>query len=240
MSLPSPLPDATDAPAAQACAGYTDLVHSRHSVRAFLPDPVPLPLLQTLLRSARQAPSGANLQPGRFWAVQADARARLTAALCQAWQDQMPTQEDYDYFPQPMPMHLRKRQIAAAQALYGALGVERRDAAGRHRQFARNFQFFDAPVALLVTLDRAFGSGGFMDLGMSLHGLMLAAQAQGLGCCAIGAIASYPDVVRDTLGLPAHETVVCGLALGWPDVHAPVNGTRTVREPLETYFQVLA
>ena len=218
---------------------YEALARARHSVRAFLPRPVPEALLERLLTTARLAPSGANLQPGRFWAVQGAARERLVAALCQAWRDQLPEAEDYGYFPRPMPLQLRKRQVAAAQALYGALGVARGDGEGRALQFERNFRFFDAPVALVVTIERDFGAGGYMDLGMCLHGLMLAAQAQGLASCAIGALASYPQIVRAALGLPESEAVVCGLALGWEDAQAPVNRTRTEREPLARYFSVL-
>ncbi|WP_404303173.1 nitroreductase [Alicycliphilus denitrificans] len=231
MTEPLVLHEAQDA--------FEALAQARHSVRAFLPRPVPLALLQRLLATARLAPSGANLQPGRFWAVEGTARERLSAALCQAWRDQVPEAEDYGYFPRPMPLQLRKRQVAAAQALYGALGVARGDEQGRALQFERNFRFFDAPVALVVTIDREFGAGGFMDLGMCLHGLMLAAEAQGLASCAIGALASYPQIVRDALGLPASELVVCGMALGWEDARAPVNRTRTGREPLQRYFSVL-
>jgi len=226
-------------PLAPAADAFEALAQARHSVRAFLPRPVPLALLERLLSTARLAPSGANLQPGRFWAVEGAARERLSAALTQAWRDQVPEAEDYGYFPQPMPLALRKRQVAAAQALYGELGVARGDSAARAAQFERNFRFFGAPVALVVTIDREFGAGGFMDLGMCLHALMLAAQAQGLASCAIGALASYPQIVRDALGLPASELVVCGMALGWEDVRAPVNRTRTGREPLAYYFQVL-
>uniref|UniRef100_UPI003F861A84 nitroreductase n=1 Tax=Alicycliphilus soli TaxID=3228789 RepID=UPI003F861A84 len=226
-------------PMAEAADGLEALARARHSVRAYLDRPVPQALLERLLRTARLAPSGANLQPGRFWAVQGAARARLTDALTQAWRDELPEAEDYAYFPRPMPLQLRKRQVAAAQALYGALGVARGDAAGRAAQFERNFRFFDAPVALVVTIDGAFGPGGFMDLGMCLHALMLAAEAQGLASCAIGALASYPQIVREALCLPASELVVCGMALGWEDGQAPVNRTRTAREPLAQYFQVL-
>lgn len=218
---------------------YADLARSRRSIRGFLPEPVPQALLASLLETARAAPSGANLQPGRFWALQGGARARLSAALCEAVRAQLPPREEYDYFPQPMSMQLRKRQVAAAQALYRSLGIARGDAAARQAQFERNYQFFDAPVALLVTLERDFGSGGFMDLGMCLHGLLMAAHAQGLGACAIGALASYPEIVRRELGLPDKEVVVCGVALGWPDPQAPDNQTQTEREPLAQYFQVL-
>jgi len=218
---------------------FEALSAARRSVRAFTDRPVPQALLERLLVAARRAPSGANLQPGRFWAVQGQARERLSAALCQAWRDQIPEAEDYGYFPDPMPLALRKRQVAAAQALYGALGVARGDAQGRARQFERNFCFFDAPVALIVTIDSGFGAGGFMDLGMCLHALMLAAQSQGLASCAIGALASYPQIVRAQLALPASQLVVCGLALGWEDAQARVNRTRTEREPLQAYFSVL-
>lgn len=218
---------------------YTQWARTRHSTRAFLEQPVPDALLAKLLETARWAPSGANLQPGHFWQVRGQARMRLSAALQSAWEQQEPAVEDYDYFPRPMPMGLRKRQVAAAQALYGALGVGRDDRAGRDAQFGRNFRFFDAPVALVVTLEQAYGHGGFMDLGMCLHGLMMAAHAQGLASCAIGALASYPGQVRAALDLPAGHSVVCGLALGWADTEAPVNQTRTARAPLGDFFQVL-
>eukprot|EP01031_Cornospumella_fuschlensis_P017656 gene17656-21596_t len=118
-------------------------------------------------------------------------------------------------------MTLRRRQVAAAQALYGALGVTRDDRAGRDAQFERNFRFFDAPVALVVTLEHGFGSGGYMDLGMTLYGLMLAAQAKGLATCAIGAMASYPSLIRQHLGLDEGSVIVCGMALGYADPDAP-------------------
>ncbi len=219
---------------------YANLARSRRSIRGFLPEPVPQALLEGLLETAREAPSGANLQPGRFWALQGEVRTRLSDALCEAVRQQVPPREEYGYFPQPMPMQLRKRQVAAAQALYRSLGVARGDAVARQAQFERNYRFFDAPVALVVTLDREFGSGGFMDLGMCLHGLLMAAHAQGLGACAIGALASYPEIVRRELGLPDSEVVVCGVALGWADPLAPDNQTQTEREPLAQYFQVLS
>jgi nitroreductase len=211
----------------------------RRSVRAFLPQPVDPQTLHELLVSARLAPSGANLQPGSFVQVQGGARESLSNALVQAWVNGQAEAEDYDYFPNPMPMTLRRRQVAAAQALYGALGVARDDRAGRNAQFERNFRFFDAPVALVVTLEHGFGSGGYMDLGMTLYGLMLAAQAKGLATCAIGAMASYPSLIRQHLGLNEGSVIVCGMALGYADPDAPVNQTRTERCSLDTYFKVV-
>jgi len=188
---------------------------------------------------ARQAPSGANLQPGTFIAIQGEVRQNLSTALIKTWRAGAHETEDYDYFPMPMPMTLRKRQVASAQALYGALGIERNDREGRDAQFERNFRFFDAPVAMVITMDQDFGSGGYMDLGMSIYGLMLAAQSMGLATCAIGAMASFPTLIRQSLGLKESAKIVCGMALGYADPTAPVNQTRTTRCHLDEYFKVI-
>ena len=177
------------------------MISERRSVRAYLPTPVADALLHEVLVQARLAPSGANLQPGAFVQVRGAVREALSADLVAAWQHGRTEPEDYSYFPQPLPHSLRRRQVAAAQAMYGALGVARDDRAGRDAQFARNFRFFDAPVALIVTIAHDMGSGCYMDLGMTLYGLMLAAQAKGLSTCAIGALASYPNLIRSHLGL---------------------------------------
>ncbi len=218
---------------------FSILASQRRSVRAFTVEPVPPGLLQQLLQTARQAPSGANLQPGSFIAVQGEARARLSTDLVAAFKAGQQEVEDYTYFPNPLPSALRRRQVAAARALYGALGIEREDRAARDTQFERNFCFFDAPVALVVTIQKDFGSGGYMDLGMTLYGLMLAAQSCGLATCAIGALASYPTLVRRHLGLQADSAIVCGMALGYADLQAPVNQTATERCAVENYFRVL-
>jgi nitroreductase len=218
---------------------FNQLIRSRSSTRAFLPRHVPEELLKELLYSARQAPSGANLQPGAFIDLREAARERLTANLLRAYRSGEQEQEDYSYFPQPMPTMLRRRQVAAARALYGALNMGRDDVQRRSEQFERNFNFFGAPVALLVTIQADFGSGGYMDLGMSLYGLMLAAHAHGLASCAIGAMASYPKRIRNTLGLTGDTHIVCGLALGYADLAAPVNRARTERCELNDYYRVI-
>ena len=217
----------------------TQCIQDRRSTRAFLPRLVPEALLHQVLKEARLAPSGANLQPGSFVWVRGHMREALTADLVQAWRNGAQEKEDYSYFPQPLSHTLRRRQVAAAQALYGALGVARDDRAGREAQFERNFHFFDAPVALLVTLPHGMGSGCYMDLGMALYGLMLAAHAQGLATCAIGALASYPSLIRRHLGLDGASHIVCGMALGYADPDAPVNQTQTTRSELAEYFKVL-
>lgn len=218
---------------------FSQLATDRRSVRAYSPTPVSEDLLHDVLVQARLAPSGANLQPGSFVQVRGVVREGLSADLVDAWQHGREEAEDYSYFPKPMPHTLRRRQVAAAQALYGALGVARDDRAGRNAQFERNFKFFDAPVALIVTMPHDMGSGCYMDLGMTLYGLMLAAHAKGLSTCAIGAMASFPNLIRQRLGLEASSHIVCGMAIGYADPDAPVNQTQTERCALDEYFKVV-
>ena len=219
---------------------FTGLVTDRRSIRAYQAKPVAESLLREVLTQARQAPSGANLQPGSFISIVGKARVRLTADLTNAWLSGAKEPEDYSYFPTPMPMTLRRRQVAAAKALYGSIGIAQDDRAGRDQQFEQNFRFFDAPVALIATINGDFGSGGYMDFGMTLYGLMLAAQSQGLATCAIGAIASYPGLIRRSLDLDANSKIVCGIALGYADFDAAVNQTVTERCTLDQYFRVMA
>lgn len=217
----------------------TRLIADRHSVRAYLPKQVPDSVLRDVLVSARQAPSGSNLQPGAFLSIQGAARENLSKQLIDAFRNGTQEVEDYAYFPQPLPMALKRRQAASAQALYGALGIERADRTGRDHQFERNFRFFDAPVALIITIGRDFGSGGYLDLGMAMYGLMLAAQSHGLATCAIGALATYPNLIRSQLQLQPDCAIVCGLALGYADDAAPVNQARTTRCDVEDYFRII-
>lgn len=214
---------------------FNELMTDRRSVRRYLDRPVTRDRVEAILRLARSAPSGANLQPGHFHVLTGAPLAALVAGLQAAIDAGAPQAREYSYFPEPMPPALKARQRAAGYALYQALGIERRDLDGRRRQFRRNYDFFGAPVGVVVTIDRTMGKGCFMDLGMALMGFLLAAEAQGLGATGIGALANYGPQAHQLLDLPADQMVVCGLALGWPDPAAPENRFRTARADLPEF-----
>lgn len=214
---------------------FQDLLSQRHSVRAFTKDPVAKSDLEKICQAARKAPSGANLQPGKFHVLTGDALDGLVSALHDALERNEPPVSEYSYFPIPMPAELKARQRAAGYALYQALGIAKRDVAGRRAQFARNYAFFDAPVGVIATIDRRMGKGCFMDLGMSLMTFLLAAEDLGYGATGIGALANYGNIVHDHLNLPEDELVVCGIAVGKKDEAAPVNQFRTERDALEVF-----
>lgn len=212
-----------------------DLLFSRKSVRSFLPDAVPLADIERMLRAARAAPSGANLQPGRFHVLAGTPLGDVKRALADAIAAKRPEVSEYSYFPKPMPPDLKAKQRAAGFALYQSLGIERRDIEGRKAQFAANYAFFDAPVGIVITIHKDMGSGCYMDLGMAMMGLIMTAEAMGYATCGIGALANHADVVHAHLGLGEEELVVCGMALGRANPDAPVNQFRTERDPLDVF-----
>lgn len=210
-------------------------IQQRHSVRAYLPDAIERTTIEAILKNARCAPSGANLQPGQFHVLTGNALSNVKQQLSKAATDNRPIVTEYSYFPPTLSPELKARQREAGFALYSALGIEKRDTKARREQFARNYQFFDAPVGIVVTIDREMGKGCFMDLGMALMSLFVSAHSRGLGTSGIGALANYADVVHESLALPVEEMVVCGIALGLADVKHPVNGVSTTREPVEKF-----
>ena len=221
-------------------------IESRFSARAFLPRPVPREAIEDILRVASRAPSGTNTQPWKVYVLQGTSRDTLVDRVCAA-HDALRAdpslaaqyQEEYDYYPEQWVSPYIDRRRENGWGLYGLLGIGKGDKDKMHAQHQRNYRFFDAPVALVVTMQDGFGSGGYMDLGMALYGLMLAAQSKGLATCAIGALASYPNLIRQHLGLDATSHIVCGMALGYADPKAPVNQTQTTRCELDDYFQQL-
>lgn len=211
-----------------------EALRSRHSVRQYLPTSVPRDDVARIVTAARLAPSGANLQPGRFHVLTGAPLLALSQSLTEAAQTQDMASE-YSYFPQPMPADLKAKQRAAGFALYQALGIERRDTTGRRQQFDKNYRFFDAPVGIVVTIHKDMGKGCFMDLGMALMALFMVADDLGYGTTGIGAIANVGPCAHSALGLGDNELVVCGIALGIEDKAAPVNQFRTERDALDAF-----
>ncbi|EWG97913.1 nitroreductase [Halomonas sp. BC04] len=213
-----------------------DAILSRRSVRRFLPIPVPRETLEHLLHVARQAPSGSNIQPWQVHVVSGEPLAALSNAL-QAAFDGEPGQHqaEYVYYPREWFEPYISRRRRCGYGLYETLGIHREERDKRLAQARRNYAFFDAPVAMILTLDRRLDTGSFMDCGMFLQSLMLAARGQGLHSCAQAAIAPYHRVIREQLTLDDSELVLCALALGHADPNAPENGFVPEREGLERF-----
>ncbi len=212
-----------------------DAITRRHSVRAYLDRPVSAECIRAILDAARQAPSGVNTQPWNVAVVTGETKRRLGEALIAAREAGQPENPDYPYYPDTWREPWSARRKACGLALYRALGIGRGDAEGRKEAWYRNYRFFDAPVGLIFHMHRGFRTGSFLDMGMFVENVMLAALEHALGTCPQASLAEYPDIVRDVLGLPDEQRIVCGMALGHPDPDAPVNRYRLEREPVDAF-----
>ena len=213
-----------------------DAIESRYSCRAFRPDPVPLATVREILERAARAPSGGNLQP---WIVHAVAGERLEAlkASVRARPELLPRGEgaEYDIYPTDLKEPYRTRRFQVGELLYRSIGVPREDRPGRIRQYARNFEFFGAPVGLFFSIDRTMGPPQWSDLGGYLQSVMALARAHGLHTCGQEAWTHWHKTLGPFLGLPPEYLLFCGMALGYADDEAPINQWRAPREPLDAF-----
>jgi hypothetical protein len=209
-----------------------ETIRQRRSVRGFLPKPVPREVIEELLALAQHAPSNCNVQPWRVYIASGEMREKLRAALVEAVlggssSGAMASVDDFRG-------GYRDKQVACAVELYGKMGIERGDKAGRLKAMLRNFEFFDAPHVAYICMDKSFGIGVALDVGMYVQTLMLAMQSRGIGSCAQAALRAYPDLVAAQLGIPDDQQILCGLSFGYEDATVPANKTRQPRDPISS------
>jgi nitroreductase len=212
-------------------------ITSRRSLRAFLPTPVPRATVEHLLDVAARAPSGTNMQPWRGHVMAGERLLRFCDAVEAAFLGGAPAEtRDYRYYPETIfePYLARRREVG--WALYSLLGIGRGDTDKMRLQHARNFRFFGAPIGVIFTIDRRLEIGSWLDYGMFLQNVMVAARGIGLDTCPQAAFAGVPNTVRAALELPFQDVVVCGMAIGHADPDAVENTLRTTRVPAREFM----
>jgi nitroreductase len=221
----------------EAAAIFETVLHARKSVRAFRPDPVPRQQLRQILETARAAPSNFNSQPWRVYVLTGKAKQTLGEALLQAHVGN--TVPPFSPFPQPLPPDCESRVNDFGRRLYSSLGIDRADLAARARQTGRNFVFFDAPVGLIFTIHSALTRHSWLDCGLFVQTVMLAAQVRGLATCPQVSFVRFQSIIAGQLGLGPEEAVACGMSLGYAVEQAAVNALNMPREPLEEFTRWL-
>ncbi len=220
----------------QAAPAVFAAARTRRSIRAYKPDRVPPDMLREIVALGGHAPSGTNIQPWRVHVLTGATLQRVGTAIKQAFLTGEPGhRRDYDYYTDPMrePYLARRRQCG--WGLYGTLGIGRGDRAKSKAYRATNYDFFGAPAGLVFTIDRQLERGSWLDYGMFLQTIMLAARARGLHTCAEASIASYPDIVRRELNITPDWIVICGMAVGYADPQALVNTFQPPRIDVQEY-----
>jgi len=220
------------------CEAVDWAIVSRRSIRAFLPTPVARTDVEAILDVARHCASGVNMQPWQVHVLTGVAKNRLSLAVLQAYDDPQllaQQEEPYDYYPREWVSPYIDRRRKLGWELYGLLGIAKDDKPGMHAQHARNFCFFDAPVGLIFTIDRVMQQGSFIDYGMFLQSLMVAARARGLDTCPQAAFTTFHRIIARELGIPDGQLLVCGMSLGYADPSRAENSLVSEREPVSSF-----
>jgi nitroreductase len=217
-------------------------ITGRRSIRAFLPEAVAREDIEQILQVAARAPSGTNTQPWKVYVLTGDIKQRLSQQILAAHFDPEVARqhkEEYAYYPTTWVSPFIDRRRKVGWDLYALLGLTREDKAGMAVQHGRNYDFFDAPVGLIFTIERVMEKGSWLDYGMFLQNIMVAARARGLDTCPQAAFTQYHKIIADVLQLPSSETVVCGMALGFADHSKIENSLLTEREVLSGFVRFL-
>lgn len=212
-----------------------EAIVGRQSVRAYLDTPVPRELVNRILEIAGRAPSGSNIQPWRAWVFDGEVKRKIAAEMIAAYNGGVPEEREYNYYPVKWREPYQGRRRTCGWGLYNTMGITREDKDGMQRQRAQNYDFFGAPTGLIFTIDRDMEMGSWLDYGMFLQSIMIAARQFGLETCPQAALANYAKILEKRLGIPSNQMVVCGIALGFPNAAAKVNSFRTEREPLSNF-----
>jgi nitroreductase len=211
---------------------------SRHSIRAYLDKPVAKSVIEDILRVSARAPSGTNTQPWKVYVLTGTEQQELSSKVLSVVRD--PAQnalakEAYNYYPDKWVSPYVDRRRKVGWDLYTLLGIGKADKEKMQIQAARNFKFFDAPVGLMFSIDRIMGQGSWLDYGMFLQNIMVAARGRGLDTCPQAAWNHYHTTISKHLGFAEDEVFVCGMSLGYADSKAIENSLITERENLESF-----
>ena len=212
----------------------SSLIHKRKSCRAYIDRSVAPEVVRSLLETAKWAPSGVNHQPGKVAVLGSETRKKLSKALIEKFDSGAAPNPDYEYCPTAWSEVYKNRRKACGRALYQSLGVSLDDLEGKKRHKRRNYDFFEAPLGLIIFIEKAMPKGSWLDIGLFIQNFLLAAEGLGLATCAQASFADYPDVVREVLGLTGVD-IVCGIAVGYEDPTHSLNSYRTEREPIDGF-----
>ena len=215
-----------------------EAITSRKSARAFLPTPIAKETIEHILEVSSRAPSGTNTQPWRVYVLTGPALQRFTQHITAIYLEAAGQHSnEKPYYPTPFPEPYLSRRRKIGWDLYGLLGIGRGDKDKMKQQHARNFCFFDAPVGMIITTERAMEIGSWLDIGMFLQNITIAARGHGLHTCPQAAWAQFHQPIREQLNIADSEMIVCGMALGYIDENALVNTLQTERAPLSEFTQ---
>jgi nitroreductase len=229
-------------PTPEQIALVDQAIITRRSLRAYLPTPLPQAMVADILAVASRAPSGTNTQPWKVYVLTGTAKTELSRKIIAAYDDpaeRSAHSEEYAYYPTEWKSPFIDRRRKVGWDLYGLLGIAKSDKARMHAQHRRNYDFFDAPVGLMFTIDRVMQQGSWLDYGMFLQSIMVAARARGVDSCPQAAFMEFHRIIIAHIGAPDNEQFVCGMSMGYADPGAIENKLTTERDPVSAFAKFL-
>jgi len=214
----------------------SEALRARTSIREFLATPLPESTVRDILDAARWAPSGGNLQPWKVIAVTGNEQRAVTELAKRALGENPGGEAtDFPVYPEKLWEPYRTRRYDLGEAMYELLEIPRQDKMARLMRFARNYEFFGAPVGLFFVIDRRMGHGQWAHLGMFMQSIALAAIERGISSCMQEAWAAVRRSLGTHFGLLDEEVLYCGMSLGYADTSHPVNRLRSERVPVDEF-----
>ena len=216
-----------------------EAIEKRFSVRAFTKEVPDMETIKAILKTAGTAPSGGNIQPWKVYVLTENAKNELSKKTLYNFDNGVQEDIEYDIYPKPLADEYKKRRYECGADMYNALAIGKDDLDSRFKQIRENYNFFGAPLGMIITIDKSFGKNGWGHVGMFLENLWLSAIDYGLGICLQESWSIYPKTVKEVTKHPDNEIVWCGVAVGYEDSSNPINQYRTKREDLDSFVKFI-
>ena len=216
-----------------------EAIEKRSSVRAFTKEVPDIETIKAILKTAGTAPSGGNIQPWKAYVLKENAKNELSKKTLYNFDNGVQEDIEYDIYPKPLADEYKKRRYECGADMYNALAIGKDDLDSRFKQIRENYNFFGAPLGMIITIDKSFGKNGWGHVGMFLENLWLSAIDYGLGICLQESWSIYPKTVKEVTKHPDNEIVWCGVAVGYEDSSNPINQYRTKREDLDSFVKFI-
>ena len=216
-----------------------EAIEKRFSVRAFTKEVPDIETIKAILKTAGTAPSGGNIQPWKVYVLKENAKNELSKKTLYNFDNGVQEDIEYDIYPKPLADEYKKRRYECGADMYNALAIGKDDLNSRFKQIRENYNFFGAPLGMIITIDKSFDKNGWGHVGMFLENLWLSAIDYGLGICLQESWSIYPKTVKEVTKHPDNEIVWCGVAVGYEDSSNPINQYRTKREDLDSFVKFI-
>lgn len=206
-------------------------IRARKSIRGFKRDPIKKEIIKEILEIATRAPSGTNTQPWEFFVLAREVLRKVKQANVEHLKSGIPPNPEISFAISNPDTVYQKRRVELTKQLFQLMEIPRDDKEKRTQWLERGFRYFDAPVAIIISVDRLLSEEGpLIDIGSVMQTICLTALNYGLGTCIEYQGVMYPEVLRQYAGIPESKRILAAIAVGFPDWDFPANKVESARE----------